>query len=381
MAGESVQAQALPAPPPPPPHPRLGSAVPMAVGRAMLRVGVLCQAPSPLPPGALECPVPIRAPAAVPGVQWGGGHPARVPPPTGWAARGGWQEGTAVAVGTVAVEGNVPKNETCSAPAWRRGTGTLARPPPRRGGRGDVGWSNTGWLPATAWLQHPWEVAPMGGGDTWGLGNPPGCGGFVFPLIGDVNLGRLSARGAGRRHQLCRAARAAFLIKLPVRRGGRAGARRARWPPWHRDRVTPLLSPEEQGQGRTLPREPPIPPVPGKPHPSPVPPQRARGARPGDAIQNVLETCSQHSIPVPWDGKRWIPWDGKHWGSHTHPSPPKTNPTHISILHPRHITASNTSTFFWWLYPPPWFLFNPFIPPPPRKCQGKVLTDFLEGNV
>lgn len=288
---------------------------------------------------------------------------------------GGWQEGTAVAVGTMATEGNVPKNETCSALAWQRGTGTPARPPPRRGGRGDTGWSNAGWPPATAWLQHPWEVAPIGGGgDMWGLGNPPGCGGFVFPLIGDVNLGRLSARGAGRRHQLCRVGRAAFLIKLPVRRGGRAGARRARWPPWHRDRVTPLLSPEERGRGRTLPGEPPVPPGPGKPRPSLAPPQRARGARHGDAIQNALETRSQSGIPVPRDGKRWIPWGGKHWGSRAHPSPPKTNPRPVSILHPWHITASDTSTFFWWFYPPPSpgsFSILLFLPPLPANAKAR----------
>lgn len=111
---------------------------------------------------------------------------------------------------------------------------------------------------------------------------------------------------------------------------------------------------------------------------------KGTGARHGDAIQNALETRSQSGIPVPRDGKRWIPWDGKHWGSRAHPSPPKTSPRPVSILHPWHITASDTSTFFWWFYPPPLprFLFNPFIsPPPPCKCQGKVLTDFLEGNV
>lgn len=169
-------------PSPAPLHPRLGSAVPMAAGRATFLVGVLCQAPSPLPPGALDAPSPSGHPLWSLGCSGVGVTLPVSPLPQAGQHVGGWQEGTAVAVGTMATEGNVPKNETCSALAWQRGTGTPARPPPRRGGRGDTGWSNAGWPPATAWLQHPWEVAPIGGGGI--------CGGWGTPRAAAASFSR-----------------------------------------------------------------------------------------------------------------------------------------------------------------------------------------------
>lgn len=251
----------------------------------MRRVGVRCQAPSPLPPGALECPVPVQAPAAVPGVlgrSGVGGSPCPCPPSAGRAARGAQREGTAVAVGTMARRGTSPKMRGAQ---YRLGGGAWER---WHGHRPSVGTRGHGLEQrrvaashSPARLQHPWEVAP---GGTWGLGNPPGCGGFAFPLIGDVNLGRLSARGAGRRHQLCRAARAAFLIKQPVRRGGGAGARQARRPRGTGSASPRCCPPRSADRAGPFPMNPP-------PHPCPANPihplchrKGHGGARPGDAI-------------------------------------------------------------------------------------------------
>lgn len=255
------------------------------------------------------------------------------------------------------------------------------------------GHGNAGAATASAWgtwghgLEQRWVAAShslaaaslgggtdWGGGDMWGLGNPPGCGGFVFPLIGDVNLGRLSARGAGRRHQLCRVGRAAFLIKLPVRRGGRAGARRARWPPWHRDRVTPLLSPEERGRGRTLPGEPPVPPGPGKPRPSLAPPQRARGH--GTAMPSKM--LSKH-VPRAASQSRGMESAGSHGmestGAHVpilHPQKPAQDPSPFSI--PGTSRPPTPPHFFGGFTPPPSpgsFSILLFLPPLPANAKAR----------
>ena len=148
-----------------------------------------------------------------------------------------------------------------------------------------------------------------GTGGTRGPGNPPGCSAVASPLIGAVNPGRLSARGAGRRHQLRPPARAAFVSEQPARGLGRPGGPMARGL-HHPTAAVPPGAGMGQGPSQRTPR-----PTRARQTPT-VPSATAKGS--ADATQNATtarERCSQPDIPVPGDRKHWIPGDGKHRNS------------------------------------------------------------------
>lgn len=176
MAGESVRGSV---------PPRLGSAVPVAAGRALCPPGGRCQLLSPLP-----------GPCPHPGARCGGWSAVTSPVPLPQAGHGRWN--------VVAARGMSPKS--CSA---------------GQGGFGPVTVTAQGRAQAT-------PESPGGGtGGTRGWGSPRAA----VPLIGAAD-GGASRSGAGRRHQLRHRPRRPF--------NQTAGARgRGQVAPWHRGCATP----------------------------------------------------------------------------------------------------------------------------------------------
>lgn len=304
-------------------------------------LGLRCQALSPLPPGALERLVPAWAPTAIPGVRRGaGGVTLPVPACSAWGMAGGERGGGGHGAG----RGMCPEKETCSARAWRRDMGALALPPPRHGDLGTPGGCQPQPSPAAASPQ----------GDTTGYvgaGEPPGCGGFAFPLIGAVNRGGFSARGGWQEAPAVpRRPRRRFNQAVGAAGAGRGCGSPGQVAPWHRVRATP----EERGWSRTLPKEPPNTSMSSKPH------RKGHGEGPGDATQSATNRFpAWHPSPVGW--KVLDPEGGWQAPGLTHPPfAPEPQP---QCPPPASSVASS----------PSWGGFIPRPPPPHPGCLSILL--------
>lgn len=152
---------------------------------------------------------------------------------------------------------------------------------------------------------------------------------------------------------------------------GARGARRARWP-CGTGTASPRCRPPRSGdRAGAFPQNPPppAPPVSGEPHPSPVPPPRVCwGGGHGPVTPSEMPPVPSKRVPSAASRCHGVESAGSHgmesaWGSRARPSPPEKR--HHPPPSSAHRGLQRLRNFWVVLFPPPRFLFNPFIPPPP----------------